>query len=577
MTLEESYRILGLQEGASEEERHRVYRELRERLNAKRDKAPTSGLELKYAGALTRIDGAIEVVESSIDAEELAVFAEEASPIVADIPEAEPKVSPVVKSEPEPTILPEKPPESPAPQSNRKSFPLILRAILLIAVLLIGAWFWRGAIFERDRVRAEAEAVRMAEVERLAEEASLLEIAKNAELLAELKAKRAPLKISLAAIEKRVELTETQLRDLEGAERVAKESGDADEKVVSEFRREHFEEFVVWLRSYLEELPIVGEIEKADALEAEGKLEEAIAAIGSESLDGSKIEAEITRVEMERFAKPVERFVAERAYAQAGKASDLALVQRDFRGAANLIEPFSKSPSVGEKAEVRLGTIYRLKAKDAFGRAQDAADLGEFAAARSILDTLDGDPDLAEQSEAQLKLVEALNSEYALDQAVAAAEQALDEDDFERARELLSYLADDPHLGLRVKEDLARIDEIEEIWRRNTIAMRTVDEFAELSNESESVKPDTLPELIRKVDPNYPDRLRQAGVEGFVDIVWIVGVDGKPTDIDVVESSHSGFELPAVDALKKWKFKPAKKNGVPIALKVRQKIEFNRK
>ena len=176
-----------------------------------------------------------------------------------------------------------------------------------------------------------------------------------------------------------------------------------------------------------------------------------------------------------------------------------------------------------------------------------------------------------------MKLVEALNSEYALDQAVAAAEQALDEDDFERARELLSYLADDPHLGVRVKEDLARIDEIEEIWRRNTIAMRTVDEFAELSNELESVKPDTLPELIRKVDPNYPDRLRQAGVEGFVDIVWIVGVDGKPTDIDVVESSHSGFELPAVDALKKWKFKPAKKNGVPIALKVRQKIEFNRK
>jgi protein TonB len=47
--------------------------------------------------------------------------------------------------------------------------------------------------------------------------------------------------------------------------------------------------------------------------------------------------------------------------------------------------------------------------------------------------------------------------------------------------------------------------------------------------------------------------------------------------MDVVDSSHSDFEIPAVDALKKWKFKPAKRNGVPVALKVRQKIEFNSK
>ncbi|MDE0769758.1 MAG: energy transducer TonB [Opitutaceae bacterium] len=577
MTLEESYRILGLQEGASEEDRHRVYRELRERLNVKRDKAPTSGLELKYAEALKRIDQAIEVVESTIDAEELPVFAEEASAVMVDIPEAEPKTSAVVESELESPLLPEEPLESLAPQSNRKSFPRVLGAILVIAVFIIGAWFWRNELVERDRVRAETETVRIAEVKRLAEEASLQGIAKNEQLLAELEVKRAPLKNSLAAIEKRMELAETQLRDLEGAERVANENGDANEKAVSEFRREYFEEFVVWLRSFHEELPIVEEISKADALQTEGKLEEAIAAIGSEALDASKIEAEITRVEMERFSKPVERFAAERAYDQAGKESDLVLVQRDFQGAVNLIEPFSKSPSVGEKAKTRLGIIYRLKAKDAFERAQDAADLGEFASARLILETLDGDPELAEQSEAQLELIEALNSEYALEQAVAAAEQALDKDDFERAREVLSYLADDAYVGVRVKGGLVRIDEIEDVWRRNLIAIRTDDELAEPSIESESVTPDTLPKLIRKVDPVYPDRLRQAGVKGFVEIVWIVGVDGKPSAIDVVDSSHSEFEILAVDALKKWKFKPARRNGVPVALKVRQKIEFNPK
>ena len=61
MSLEESYRILGLREGASSEERFRVYRELRDRLTGKRENAPTAGLEIKYEQALVRIDQAIVI------------------------------------------------------------------------------------------------------------------------------------------------------------------------------------------------------------------------------------------------------------------------------------------------------------------------------------------------------------------------------------------------------------------------------------------------------------------------------------------------------------------------------------
>lgn len=79
------------------------------------------------------------------------------------------------------------------------------------------------------------------------------------------------------------------------------------------------------------------------------------------------------------------------------------------------------------------------------------------------------------------------------------------------------------------------------------------------------------------MDPVYPDPMRQSGVKGFVDIVWIVGIDGKPTAIEVIDSSHMAFVDPAVDALKKWKFRPAGKDGMTMALKVRQKIMFNQK
>ena len=79
------------------------------------------------------------------------------------------------------------------------------------------------------------------------------------------------------------------------------------------------------------------------------------------------------------------------------------------------------------------------------------------------------------------------------------------------------------------------------------------------------------------MDPVYPDRMRQSGVKGFVDVVWIVGIDGKPTAIEAIDSSHMAFVDPAVDALKKWRFRPAEKDGMPMALKVHQKIMFNQK
>ncbi|MBT5815923.1 MAG: TonB family protein [Opitutales bacterium] len=579
MTLEESYRMLGLESGVSEEKRHQAYRELRDRLNAKCDKAPTSRLERKYADALKRIDEAIEIVESSIDAEELPVFAEDTVLVAADFSDSEPKVEldvvPELESSTEVVSIAG---ESSEPSVSRRSaIPLYIGLGLAIVFVVVGAWFWKSALSEREQARVEAEAIRAAEVERLVEKSQQEEKLKNDQLLGELQSKRAPLEKNLIAIQKRLELSETQLRDLEGAERVAKASDNSSEKALSEFRRERYESYVIWLRAYSASLPSVERLEKAKALELDGKLDEALEAVGGEPLELAEIEAEIARVEKERFGNPVERFVAERDFLQAGKSSDLALVQRDYREAIRLVQPFTGSLFVGDRAKAKLMEIYRLKSEEAFGRAQDAADLGEFGTARSILESLDNDPESGKQSESQLKLVELLNSEYALEQAVAAAEQALNEDDFDRARELLSYFKEDPHVGNRVKEDLARIDEIEELWTRNMIAMRGGNEALAPLGESVSISPDTLPELIRKVDPVFPDRMRQSGVKGFVDIVWVVGIDGRPIHISVVDSSHAAFEGPAVDALRKWKFKPAEKDGVPIALKVRQKIEFNPK
>ena len=91
------------------------------------------------------------------------------------------------------------------------------------------------------------------------------------------------------------------------------------------------------------------------------------------------------------------------------------------------------------------------------------------------------------------------------------------------------------------------------------------------------MEPDTAPKLIRKVNPLYPDVLRQNRVSGFVDVVCVIGVDGKAKDFDIISSSHTEFELPAIEALKRWRFQPAERNGVPVEIKVKQRMLFNPK
>jgi protein TonB len=49
---------------------------------------------------------------------------------------------------------------------------------------------------------------------------------------------------------------------------------------------------------------------------------------------------------------------------------------------------------------------------------------------------------------------------------------------------------------------------------------------------------------------------------------------GNVVDPQVEKSSNPAFEKPAVDALKKWKFKPAKQDGTPVAIKVSIPIKF---
>ena len=86
-----------------------------------------------------------------------------------------------------------------------------------------------------------------------------------------------------------------------------------------------------------------------------------------------------------------------------------------------------------------------------------------------------------------------------------------------------------------------------------------------------SVKP---PRPTHTVDPEYSNAARKAGVQGIVVLWLVVNAEGKPRDIKVVRTLVSDLDQEAIEAVSKWKFKPATIDGHPVAVQVNIEVPF---
>jgi TonB family protein len=87
----------------------------------------------------------------------------------------------------------------------------------------------------------------------------------------------------------------------------------------------------------------------------------------------------------------------------------------------------------------------------------------------------------------------------------------------------------------------------------------------------DGVKP---PRVIHQVDPSYDEASRKAKLNGHVVLTFIVAPDGKPRDIRVVKSLSPGLDQKSIEAVSKWKFTPATKDGKPIAIEIQAETTF---
>jgi len=84
------------------------------------------------------------------------------------------------------------------------------------------------------------------------------------------------------------------------------------------------------------------------------------------------------------------------------------------------------------------------------------------------------------------------------------------------------------------------------------------------------------PRPIYSPDPDYPDEARKSGKEGTVVLWLVVGSNGLPSDIRVARSLSPILDEAAVNAVKKWRFVPATKDGKPGAVQINVEINFRR-
>jgi protein TonB len=95
------------------------------------------------------------------------------------------------------------------------------------------------------------------------------------------------------------------------------------------------------------------------------------------------------------------------------------------------------------------------------------------------------------------------------------------------------------------------------------------------ANTSEGTDSDVRPTPVKTPPPEYPSNLKRNGVSGVVALRVEIDETGAVTACTVAKSSNAEFDQPAVNAVKNWKFKPAKKSGNPVKISLVIPIRFS--
>jgi len=84
----------------------------------------------------------------------------------------------------------------------------------------------------------------------------------------------------------------------------------------------------------------------------------------------------------------------------------------------------------------------------------------------------------------------------------------------------------------------------------------------------------SAPKALYAPDPEYSEEARKAKYQGTVVLWMVVGADGRAQQVRVQRSLGMGLDEKAIEAVRQWKFEPAKLNGQAVPVQINVEVNF---
>jgi TonB family protein len=98
------------------------------------------------------------------------------------------------------------------------------------------------------------------------------------------------------------------------------------------------------------------------------------------------------------------------------------------------------------------------------------------------------------------------------------------------------------------------------------------------SNGTGLIQPPLLvnraPVVLRRVSPEHSAAARRARIEGTVVLYIEIGTDGRPRDIRVIKPLGYGLDEKAVEAVRRWRFRPGVMDNRRVATRSTIEVTF---
>ena len=82
------------------------------------------------------------------------------------------------------------------------------------------------------------------------------------------------------------------------------------------------------------------------------------------------------------------------------------------------------------------------------------------------------------------------------------------------------------------------------------------------------------PSLLREVKASYTNEARRQRIQGDVDLEIVVRRDGSVGDVRVLRGLGAGLNEKAIEAVRQWRFSPARRHGAAVDVVVTVSVEF---